>query len=98
MLAVFRMLFHGNASPGESTTGCRTSGMLGQNVRQRLGEFAIKRRNVCGATHDLRKGRDPPALTVIFLSALRASALFGSVSASTPFLNDALGHPKGALE
>jgi hypothetical protein len=77
MLAVFRMLFHGSASPGEPTMGCRTNGVFAQNVRQCLGELAIKRRNVRAATHDLRKGRDPPALTVILLSALRASELFG---------------------
>ena len=90
MLAVFWMLFDGSASPGKPTTGCRTNGVFGQNVCQRLGELAIKRRNVCAATHDLLKGWDQPALTAIFLSALRASALFGSVTASTPFLKLAL--------
>jgi hypothetical protein len=43
MLAVFGMLFDGDASPGEPTTGCRTNGVFGQNVCQRLGELAIKR-------------------------------------------------------
>jgi hypothetical protein len=90
MLAVFGMLFDGDASPGEPTTGCRTNGVFGQNVSQRLGELAIKRRNVCAATHDLRKGRDQPVLTVIRFSALRASAFFGSVTASIPFLKLAL--------
>ena len=90
MLAVFRMLFHGSASPGEPTTGCRTNGVFGQNVCQCLGKLAIKRRNVCTATHDLRKGWDQPVLTVIRFSALRASALFGSVTASIPFLKLAL--------
>src|SRR4029077_18819621 len=102
----------------EPTTGCRTSGMLGQNVRQRLGELAIKCRNVRAVTHDLsqiycrdpsastvmvprrslsgklkgapasiqdaedqaRKGWDQPALTAIFFSTLRASAVFGRVT------------------
>jgi hypothetical protein len=90
MLAVFRVLLDGGARPGEPTTRCRTNGVFRQNVSQRLGELAIKRRNVCAATHDLRKGRDPPALTMIFLSALRASARFDSVTASTPFLKLAL--------
>ena len=53
MLAVFGMLFDGDASPGKPTTGCRTNGVFGQNVCQRLGELAIKRRNVCAAIHDL---------------------------------------------
>jgi hypothetical protein len=45
-----------------STTGCRTGGMLGQNVRQRLGELAIKCRNVCAATHDLSQTRQTVAV------------------------------------
>lgn len=69
--------FSRQREPCEPTTGCWTNGVFGQNVCQRLGELAIKRRNVRAATHDLLKGRDPPALTVIFLSALRASELFG---------------------
>jgi hypothetical protein len=52
MLTVFRMLLHGDPSPRESTTGCRTNGLLGQNVHQRLGELAIKRRNVRAFGHD----------------------------------------------
>ena len=52
MLAVFGMLFDGDASPGKPTTGCRTNGVFCQNVCQRLGELAIKRRNVRAAPKD----------------------------------------------
>ena len=62
MLAVFRVLLDGSASPCESTTGCRTSGMLGQNVHQCLGELAIKRRNVRAATHNLSQTRQTAAV------------------------------------
>ena len=86
MLAIFGVLFYHSARPGEPTTRCRTNGVFGQNVCQRLGELAIKRRDVCVATHDLRQGSDQPALTAIFLSTLRASAVFGRVTVSTPFL------------
>jgi len=44
MLTVFRVLPDGGAGPRESATGCRTNGMFSQDVRQRLGELAIKRR------------------------------------------------------
>jgi hypothetical protein len=106
MLAIFGMLFYDSARPGEPTTRCRTNGVFGQNICQRLGELAIKRRNVCAATHDLRKGWDQPALTAIFLSTLRASAVFGRVTVSTTLLEahrdsvniDAFGDLKGELE
>jgi hypothetical protein len=52
MLTVFRVLLHGGPSPRKSTTGCRTNGLFGQNVRQRLGKLAIKRRNVRAFGHD----------------------------------------------
>ena len=45
MLAIFGMLFYDSARPSEPTTRCRTNGVFGQNVRQRLGELVIKRRN-----------------------------------------------------
>jgi hypothetical protein len=62
--SLYWMLFHGSASPGEPTTGCRTNGVFGQSVCQRLGELAIKRRNVCAATHDLSK-RDKPGASAL---------------------------------
>jgi hypothetical protein len=35
--------------------------VFGQNIRQRLGELAIKRRNVCAATHYLpERGKQAP--------------------------------------
>ena len=52
MLTVFRVLFDGGTSPRELTTGCRTNGLFGQNVHQRLGELAIKCRNVRAFGHD----------------------------------------------
>src|SRR6516225_6131292 len=53
MLTVFRVLLHGGPCPRETATGCRTSGLFGQNVHQRLGELTIKRRNVRAFTHRL---------------------------------------------
>ena len=52
MLTVFWVLLQGGPSPRELTTGCRTNGLFGQNVHQRLGELAIKCRNVRAFGHD----------------------------------------------
>ena len=60
MLTVFRVLFNGGPSPRESTTGCRTDGLFGQNVHQRLSELAIKRRNVRASSHDPLKRDSQP--------------------------------------
>jgi hypothetical protein len=68
------MFFDSSASPGKPTTRCRTDGVFGQNVCQRLGELAIQRRNVCAATHDLSqkrqtaKGRSGSDCSIFILS------------------------------
>jgi hypothetical protein len=60
--AVVRVLLDSGASPCESAAACRSTGILSENLRQRVRELTIKCRNAGAATHDLPPDLNTSAL------------------------------------